>query len=271
MCRLMRFWAPVFEEADWSVRAVLPIRSPLEVAWSLRRRDGHSVSWWCLLWLRHVLDAEAETRAMPRAVLDWTGFLSDRRGALARAAKQLELAWPNSCESALTDVDEFISPGMRHYRATEADLRADPAISNLMLETSSSMLELVDDPRNNVRPEEARRLARSLRRGVCDFWSSYAGVGRRPSQRTLLGCGADRSRGSTRSRARCCRRSACCRARRSDATPRRARCAIGGARCAVGGARCAVGGARCAVGGARCAVGGAKQVGARTFSREERG
>ncbi len=40
MCRLMRFWAPVFEEAGWSTRAVLPLRSPLEVAWSLERRDG---------------------------------------------------------------------------------------------------------------------------------------------------------------------------------------------------------------------------------------
>ena len=95
MCRLMRFWAPVFEEAEWSVRAVLPLRSPLEVAWSLNRRDGLSVSWACLLWLRHVLDAEAETRAMPRAVVDWSRFLGDKRGTLARIAEELELTWPN--------------------------------------------------------------------------------------------------------------------------------------------------------------------------------
>jgi lipopolysaccharide biosynthesis protein len=148
MCRLMRFWAPVFQESGWSVRAVLPLRSPLEAAWSLNRRDGLSVSWVCLLWLRHVLDAEAETRAIPRAVLDWTRFLDDRRGALAQVTKQLELTWPNSGEGAFADVDELISPGMRHHTATEADLRAHPAISDLMLETSSAMLELVDDPKN---------------------------------------------------------------------------------------------------------------------------
>ena len=40
MCQLMPFWGPALEEAKWSVRALLPIRSPLEVAWSLNCRDG---------------------------------------------------------------------------------------------------------------------------------------------------------------------------------------------------------------------------------------
>jgi hypothetical protein len=150
MCRLMRFWAPVFEEAEWSVRAVLPMRSPLEVARSLHRRDGLSVSWACLLWLRHVLDAEAESRAIPRAVVDWSRFLDDMRGALAQVTKQLQLTWPNGGESAFADVDELVSPGLRHHTASEADLNTHPAISDLIRETSSAMLELIAEPKNNV-------------------------------------------------------------------------------------------------------------------------
>ena len=149
MCRLMRFWIPVFNEVEWSVRAVLPLRSPLEVAWSLNRRDGLSLSWACLLWLRHVLDAEAETRAVPRAVLDWSQFLGDKREALARLTKQLGLAWPNGRERALADIEELVLPDLRHHKATEADLGAHPAISDLVRETYSTMLELIEDPRNN--------------------------------------------------------------------------------------------------------------------------
>jgi hypothetical protein len=149
MCRLMPFWAPVFGEAQWSVRAVLPLRSPLEVARSLNRRDGLSVSSGCLLWLRHVLDAEVETRAMRRAVLDWSRFLDDRRGALTRIAEQLELTWPNGGESAFADVDERVSPDLRHHKASEADLVAHPAISELIQETYSAMLELGDEPGSN--------------------------------------------------------------------------------------------------------------------------
>ena len=63
MCRLMPFWAQVFHEANCSLHAVLPLRSPLEVAWSLNCRDGIRPAHGCLMWLRHVLDAEAETAA----------------------------------------------------------------------------------------------------------------------------------------------------------------------------------------------------------------
>ena len=89
MCRLMPFWGPVFAEAKWSVRALLPIRPPLEVSQSLHCRDGISPAYGCLLWLRHVLDAEAETRGMARAFLDWPQFLGNGRNALAQASEQL--------------------------------------------------------------------------------------------------------------------------------------------------------------------------------------
>jgi hypothetical protein len=146
MCRLMRFWGPVFEEAKWSVRVLLPIRSPLEVSWSLNSRNRIGPAYGCLLWLRHVLDAEAETRGMARAVLDWPEFLGDGRKALARASEQLGLIWPFWHERALGEVDEFLSADLRHQRASEADLRAHPAISRLARETYVAMIELVRDP-----------------------------------------------------------------------------------------------------------------------------
>ena len=101
MCRLMRFWAPVFEEAAWSARAVLPLRSPLEVVRSLERRDGINSSLGCLLWLRHVLDGERETRGMTRAILDWSGFLGNPRAALGQVIDCLGVDWPRGSEYGL--------------------------------------------------------------------------------------------------------------------------------------------------------------------------
>ena len=148
MCRLMPFWAPVFEEAKWSVHALLPIRSPLEVGWSLNFRDGTGTSHGCLLWLRHVLEAEVETRGIARAVLSWRHFLDDRRKALARVGKQLGLTWPRWCESALEEIDEFVTPDLRHHKAEDDDLHEHPAIGDLVRETYEAMLELVEDPAN---------------------------------------------------------------------------------------------------------------------------
>jgi hypothetical protein len=145
MCRLMPFWGPVFAEAKWSVRAVLPIRPPLEVSQSLQCRDGIGPAYGCLLWLRHVLDAEAETRGMARAFLDWPQFLGNGRNALAQASEQLGVIWPYWCESALADIDRFVSTDLRRQRTSEADMQTHPAVNDLVRRTYAAMIELVQD------------------------------------------------------------------------------------------------------------------------------
>jgi hypothetical protein len=148
MCRLMPFWSSVFHEADWSVRPLLQLRSPLEVALSLNRRNGVALSLGCLIWLRHVLDAEAETREMRRTVLDWEDFLGDRRDALERVGEQLDLTWPSWSDSALAEIDEFVSADLRRQKASEDDLRVHPAVNDLVRDAYAAMIELVGDSSN---------------------------------------------------------------------------------------------------------------------------
>ena len=149
MCRLMPFWGPVLKEANWSARALLPIRSPLEVGRSLYCREGLGLGYGCLLWLRHVLDAELETRGMARAVLDWPQFLGDRRTALMRVSEQWGLIWPHWQEDCFSEVDEFVSADLRRQRASEAELEAHPAVSDLVRRTYDAMIDLVRDSRDS--------------------------------------------------------------------------------------------------------------------------
>ncbi len=171
MCRLMAFWGPVFAEAEWSARALLPIRSPLEVALSLERRDGIGPASGCLLWLRHVLEAELATRGMARAVLDWPQLLGDRRKALAEAGEQLGLIWPRWCDSALDDIDQFVSADLRHQRASAADLSAHADVSDLARRTYAAMIDLVPDS------EDSRALRRldELRAGFETASAAFEG------------------------------------------------------------------------------------------------
>jgi hypothetical protein len=148
MCRLMPFWSSVFREVKWSVRALLPLRSPLEVALSLNRRDGLALSCASLIWLRHVLEAEVESREMPRAFLNWHAFLADPRRSLGQVGGSLELTWPRWCDRAFTEIDEYVSGDLRHHRASVAQLRAHPAMNDLVCETYGAMLELVRDANN---------------------------------------------------------------------------------------------------------------------------
>jgi hypothetical protein len=148
MCRLLPFWSSVFHEAEWSVRPVLVLRSPLEVALSLNRRDDVALTRGCLIWLRHILDAEAETRQMRRAVLHWNDFLADRRGALERLGAQLDVAWPRWSDSVLAEIDEFVSADLKHQSSTEEDLRVHPAVSALVRDAHAATIELAEDPSN---------------------------------------------------------------------------------------------------------------------------
>jgi hypothetical protein len=146
MCRLMPFWSSVFREANWSIRPVLQLRSPLEVALSLNRRDGIPLGLGCLLWLRHVLDAEEGTRGIRRAVVDWTDFLGDPRRTLERVGEQLNVVWPRWSDGARAEIKEFVSVDMRRQRASDSDLQVHPAVNYLVRETYAAVRELVENP-----------------------------------------------------------------------------------------------------------------------------
>jgi hypothetical protein len=77
ICRFVPFWINVFKEIEAAPRFVIPIRSPLDVARSLRKREQMSLTNGLLLWLRHVFDAEVETRSAARSIFTWNEFLSD--------------------------------------------------------------------------------------------------------------------------------------------------------------------------------------------------
>ncbi|HXP23387.1 MAG TPA: hypothetical protein VN807_04570, partial [Candidatus Sulfotelmatobacter sp.] len=89
-------------------------REPLAVADSLARRNGFSTARSCLLWLRHVVDAERDTRSWPRVFMDDALLLSDWRRALQPL---VELGWYDAkrLSGPLGHVvDAAIKPRLRH-------------------------------------------------------------------------------------------------------------------------------------------------------------
>ena len=144
ICRLLPFWSSLLEEAGWRVRPILLIRSPLETALSLNVRNGIAVSYGCLIWLRHMLDAEAETRKMRRAVIDWRDLLANRSKALRQIRELTE--WPPWDENTVAEVDAFLSNDLRHHWASDGELHVHPSVSGLMREAYAALLDLVGDP-----------------------------------------------------------------------------------------------------------------------------
>ena len=130
ICRLLPFWTDALSRFEARVCVVSPIRNPLDVAASLEARNGIHPSVAYLIWLRHVLDAEADSRGLPRAHVRYDQLLSDAPSSIDRVCQDLGVSLPRrGSPLAETDIDAFLSPDLRHHHRGDDGLLADASVS----------------------------------------------------------------------------------------------------------------------------------------------
>lgn len=122
ICRILPFWSTTLREMNTASLVVLLIRSPLEVARSLASRDGFSLEKGLLIWLRHVLDSERETRHLPRTIVAMDDFLDDWRSSIQKIGRLLGIEWPRLDDSTAAAVDNFLSHDLKHQNASNDSL-----------------------------------------------------------------------------------------------------------------------------------------------------
>lgn len=87
ICRLLPFWRTVFDAAGFTLSCVLMVRRPMEVAASLARRDQFAPEKSLAMWYSHLVDAERDSRGMPRAMISYDALLADVPGTLTRVCE----------------------------------------------------------------------------------------------------------------------------------------------------------------------------------------
>jgi hypothetical protein len=143
ICRLVPFTSMVLAEIDIDPVAIIPVRNPLEVGYSLERRDKFALSKSMLLWLRHVLDAEFYSRHMPRHFLPYDDFLVDWRWHVDRFAEKTGVTWPARSGDTDVKVDRFLTPDLRHKTVTPDELKYHPEVGRLVRQTYSILTDIV--------------------------------------------------------------------------------------------------------------------------------
>jgi hypothetical protein len=122
ICRLVPFWRAILQEFGANVHVAIPVRNPMEVAASLARRNGFSMAQGLLIWLRHALDAERETRDLRRGVFRFGDLLHDRQRVLAVLRRRLAIKWPRPVTGVRTELDDFLSIAERHHSTDDRSL-----------------------------------------------------------------------------------------------------------------------------------------------------
>ena len=98
ICRFFPLYREILNDMGIAVRIVVPLRDPAAVTASLRARDGIPEAVGQLYWLRHMLDAEADTRGVQRAFVAYESLLADWRRAIAPLTSGLGVDWPRGAD-----------------------------------------------------------------------------------------------------------------------------------------------------------------------------
>ena len=128
LCLLLEFWIDAVEAFGARPVVICPIRNPLEVVRSLKmrtpNREGASAqSYLYLLWLRHVLDAEAASRSVPRIFTRYSELLNEPMSVLGRIEKSLDISLPKiSQPCSKKEIRDALCPIHRTHLATFDDL-----------------------------------------------------------------------------------------------------------------------------------------------------
>jgi hypothetical protein len=124
ICRFVGLYEDALEALGIDVRFVHVIRNPLEVAASLRVRDGLDERLSGLIWLRHVLDAEFATRDRPVSLLHYENLLRSWQKEIADVPARLELAWPIPPETAAAEMARHFRKDLKHHTASIKQFKA---------------------------------------------------------------------------------------------------------------------------------------------------
>ena len=142
MCRLVPLWLSTLETSGITPGAILVVRGPVEVSRSLAARDRMPSTFALLLWLRHMLDAEYGTRALPRAIVSYDALMTDWREEVRQISTGLGIAWPCSAETAGESVAQFLASDLRHHVPGAEALEAPPLLDRWIVETCDAFEQL---------------------------------------------------------------------------------------------------------------------------------
>jgi hypothetical protein len=115
ICRLVPLWLSVLEEFGATPLFVIPVRHPLEVAASLEQRDRFPQTKALVLWLRHFLSVERDTRGFCRSFVAYDRLLSDWCNVVDRIGRDLAIPWPRRSVAFDLEIDFFLSKRHRHH------------------------------------------------------------------------------------------------------------------------------------------------------------
>lgn len=118
------FWDRALRRAGYATHYVVMVRNPLEVAESLRARDGFPREKSLLLWTSYMVAADRDTRNHPRIFVSYDQLISNWRAVRQRIENHCRIPLPRDTAMASLEIDRYLELRLRHHKASPEDLFA---------------------------------------------------------------------------------------------------------------------------------------------------
>jgi hypothetical protein len=146
LCRVLPFWRDAFTAAGFTLGCALMVRRPMEVAASLARRDQFAPEKSLALWYAHLIDAERDSRGLPRATISYDALLADASGTLARVCEDAAFPLKPSAAQKRAAAD-LVQPDLkRQHHETPKRAARESLASGLDTALESGYAKLADLP-----------------------------------------------------------------------------------------------------------------------------
>ena len=192
ICRLVPFWLEAAKEAGYQALPLLTHRNPLEVAQSLKARDGMDLAEGCLIWLRHVLEAEAATREGLRHFTSYASLLNNWTKTIEQVGSALKLTFPHFDSQSAAMIDDFLALDLRHFDVLADRVVSNPVLSSWVRDTFEIMERWVAQGENRSDYETLDRIRQELNAAEPLFGQMLGEPGALPRLRSDLGAERER-------------------------------------------------------------------------------
>ncbi len=165
---LLPFWKCVFDDVGCQQSFIVALRSPLEVAASLLKRNGFDAILSYALWVKYMWAAVANTHETNRLSVSYTNLMLEPAEQLARMAAALDLNMPSPSSLPYREyIGEFLTADLRHHRISDNELLRSAQVPAIVPPFYAKLKDWADAP-----PGTELDLPARLKTQMEAFWTT---------------------------------------------------------------------------------------------------
>ncbi len=184
LSRLIPLWQAALNRMGIRAVHVICVRNPLEIAESLRVRNGYSLTYTINLWFAYLTTLERYTRGENRVFVNYDDVMANPSRVIERINAHFDLNLDADSNDFIAAAEDFLSPDLRHSHADLNDVasslilpKAAKQLYTWLVDQSAGQLSRLEfDLQSNAPSSDFELLQENLKKTEDAFNKQYAHV-----------------------------------------------------------------------------------------------